>query len=58
MTSRLKKAGALQISSIGFLIDAHGLYMFDGANTYEYADRRKGFHPDWNSYIFNYKREK
>jgi 1,4-alpha-glucan branching enzyme len=35
---------------------AHGLYMFDGANTYEYADMRKGFHPDWNSYIFNYKR--
>ncbi len=30
--------------------------MFDGANTYEYADMRKGFHPDWNSYIFNYKR--
>src|SRR5690606_1963946 len=25
-------------------------------HTYEYADMRKGFHPDWNSYIFNYKR--
>ena len=36
--------------------DAHGLYMFDGAHTYEYADMQKGFHPDWNSYIFNYKR--
>lgn len=36
--------------------DAHGLYMFDGSHTYEYADMRKGFHPDWNSYIFNYKR--
>ncbi len=36
--------------------DAHGLFHFDGAHTYEYADRRKGFHPDWNSYIFNYKR--
>ena len=36
--------------------DAHGLYLFDGAHTYEYADMRKGFHPDWNSYIFNYKR--
>ncbi|MDB5247799.1 MAG: glgB [Segetibacter sp.] len=36
--------------------DSHGLYMFDGAHTYEYADMRKGFHPDWNSYIFNYKR--
>jgi 1,4-alpha-glucan branching enzyme len=30
--------------------------MFDGANTYEYADMRKGYHPDWNSYVFNYKR--
>jgi 1,4-alpha-glucan branching enzyme len=39
-----------------FPYDAHGLYMFDGANTYEYADMRKGYHPDWNSYIFNYKR--
>jgi 1,4-alpha-glucan branching enzyme len=39
-----------------FPYDAHGLFMFDGANTYEYADMRKGFHPDWNSYIFNYKR--
>jgi 1,4-alpha-glucan branching enzyme len=36
--------------------DAHGLYRFDGAHTYEYADMSKGFHPDWNSYIFNYKR--
>ena len=36
--------------------DAHGLYKFDGAHTYEYEDMRKGFHPDWNSYIFNYKR--
>jgi len=39
-----------------FPYDAHGLYMFDGTNTYEYADMRKGFHPDWNSYIFNYRR--
>jgi 1,4-alpha-glucan branching enzyme len=39
-----------------FPYDAHGLFMFDGSNTYEYADMRKGYHPDWNSYIFNYKR--
>ena len=39
-----------------FPYDAHGLFMFDGAHTYEYADMRKGYHPDWNSYIFNYKR--
>lgn len=36
--------------------DAHGLYMFDGTHTYEYEDKKKGFHPDWNSYIFNYAR--
>ncbi len=39
-----------------FPYDAHGLFMFDGTHTYEYADMRKGFHPDWNSYIFNYSR--
>mgnify|MGYP001283810510 FL=1 len=39
-----------------FPYDTHGLFMFDGANTYEYADMRKGFHPDWNSYVFNYRR--
>ena len=36
--------------------DAHGLFMFDGTHTYEYADMSKGYHPDWNSYIFNYSR--
>jgi len=36
--------------------DAFGLFKFDGTHTYEYADMRKGYHPDWNSYIFNYKR--
>ncbi|MBA2250812.1 MAG: 1,4-alpha-glucan branching enzyme, partial [Chitinophagaceae bacterium] len=39
-----------------FPYDTHGLYMFDGTNTYEYADKKKGYHPDWKSYIFNYKR--
>jgi 1,4-alpha-glucan branching enzyme len=39
-----------------FPYDAHGLFMFDGTHTYEYGDMRKGYHPDWNSYIFNYKR--
>jgi len=33
--------------------DAHGLYLFDGTNLYEHEDPRKGFHPDWKSYIFN-----
>jgi 1,4-alpha-glucan branching enzyme len=36
--------------------DDHGLYKFDGTHLYEHADMRKGFHPDWKSYIFNYGR--
>ncbi|RYU91281.1 1,4-alpha-glucan branching protein GlgB [Mucilaginibacter terrigena] len=36
--------------------DAHGLYNFDGTHLYEHEDLRKGFHPDWKSYIFNYDR--
>lgn len=36
--------------------DAHGLYQFDGTHLYEHADPKQGFHPDWNSYIFNYDR--
>jgi 1,4-alpha-glucan branching enzyme len=36
--------------------DAHGLHQFDGTYLYEHADPRKGFHPDWKSYIFNYGR--
>jgi len=36
--------------------DAHALYNFDGTHLYEHEDLRKGFHPDWKSYIFNYGR--
>jgi len=36
--------------------DAHGLVFFDGTHLYEHADPRRGFHPHWNSYIFNYGR--
>jgi 1,4-alpha-glucan branching enzyme len=36
--------------------DAHALYRFDGTHLYEHEDMRKGFHPDWKSYIFNYGR--
>ncbi len=39
-----------------FPTDEHGLGYFDGTHLYEHADPRKGFHPDWNSYIFNYGR--
>jgi 1,4-alpha-glucan branching enzyme len=37
--------------------DAHGLFKFDGTHLYEHADPRKGFHPDWSSYIYNYGRD-
>ena len=36
--------------------DAHGLGQFDGTPLYEHADRREGFHPDWNTLVFNYGR--
>ncbi|QDG54695.1 1,4-alpha-glucan branching protein GlgB [Persicimonas caeni] len=36
--------------------DEHGLAYFDGTSLFEHADERKGFHPDWKSYIFNYGR--
>lgn len=39
-----------------FATDAHGLALFDGTHLYEHSDPRKGFHPDWNSCIFNYGR--
>ncbi len=39
-----------------FPTDAHGLGYFDGTHLYEHADPRQGFHPDWNSFIFNYGR--
>lgn len=33
--------------------DAHGLTLFDGTALYEYADPREGYHPDWNTMIYN-----
>ncbi len=36
--------------------DEHALGFFDGTHLYEHQDPRKGVHPDWNSYIFNYGR--
>ncbi len=39
-----------------FPSDEHGLAYFDGTHLFEHEDWRKGFHPEWNSYIFNYGR--
>ena len=39
-----------------FPTDEHGLAHFDGTALYEHADPRKGFHPDWNTAIYNYGR--
>ena len=39
-----------------FPADAHGLAFFDGTHLYEHADPKQGFHPEWNSSIFNYGR--
>jgi 1,4-alpha-glucan branching enzyme len=36
--------------------DIHGLHYFDGTHLFEHEDPRQGYHPDWNSYIFNYGR--
>ncbi|MFA5608029.1 MAG: 1,4-alpha-glucan branching protein GlgB [Leucobacter sp.] len=39
-----------------FPTDAHGLGRFDGTALYEHLDPREGFHPDWNTLLFNYGR--
>ena len=37
--------------------DEHGLGYFDGTHLYEHADPRRGHHPDWDTFIFNYGRK-
>ena len=39
-----------------FPSDPHALARFDGTALFEHADPRQGYHPDWNTYIFNYGR--
>jgi 1,4-alpha-glucan branching enzyme len=39
-----------------FPADEHGLALFDGTHLYEHADPRQGWHPDWDTYIFNFGR--
>ena len=40
-----------------FPTDTHGLGNFDGTALYEHSDSRQGFHPDWNTFIYNYGRK-
>lgn len=39
-----------------FATDGHGLGQFDFSHLYEHADPRRGVHPDWGSFTFNYNR--
>ena len=39
-----------------FPLDAHGLARFDGTALYEHDDPRLGYHPDWNTAIYNFGR--
>jgi 1,4-alpha-glucan branching enzyme len=39
-----------------FPVDVHGLARFDGTHLYEHEDPRRGFHPDWNTAIYNFSR--
>ena len=40
-----------------FPTDEHGLARFDGTALYEHEDPRQGFHPDWNTAIYNFGRQ-
>jgi 1,4-alpha-glucan branching enzyme len=40
-----------------FPVDAHGLARFDGTGLYEHLDPRQGWHPDWQTLVFNYGRD-
>ncbi|MEM9302858.1 MAG: 1,4-alpha-glucan branching protein GlgB [Pseudomonadota bacterium] len=40
-----------------FPTDPHGLGRFDGTALYEHADPKEGYHPDWNTLVYNYGRK-
>jgi 1,4-alpha-glucan branching enzyme len=40
-----------------FPTDEHGLARFDGTALYEHEDPRQGYHPDWNTAIYNFGRQ-
>jgi 1,4-alpha-glucan branching enzyme len=55
----------LHQQSIGVILDwvpshfpnnEHGLVYFDGTYLFEHSDPKKGYHPDWNTYIYNHGR--
>jgi 1,4-alpha-glucan branching enzyme len=61
----LRFVDALHAAGIGIILDwvpahfptdPHGLARFDGTALYEHLDPREGFHPDWNTYIYNFGR--
>jgi 1,4-alpha-glucan branching enzyme len=45
-----------RLGTLAFSERCHGLAYFDGTHLYEHSDPRQGFHPEWNSAIFNYGR--
>jgi 1,4-alpha-glucan branching enzyme len=59
LVDRLHQAGVgviLDWVPAHFPTDVHGLSRFDGTALYEHADPRLGFHPDWNTAIYNFGR--
>jgi 1,4-alpha-glucan branching enzyme len=59
LVDRLHQAGIgvlLDFVPAHFPVDGHGLGKFDGSPAYEHWDMRRGFHPDWNTLIYDFGR--